>query len=454
MPLQPGSSERVIKDNIAELVKAGRKPAQAAAIAYKQAGKAKDAMHYYTTARLSENISLTPEGYMLCIGAPIARVGELNYVAGELLDDEGNEVVDPLNGQIRITRGAEDLFNPVSMASFEGKAITVSHPSDFVCPLTWNEVSVGHMQNIRPGTGDDADKLLADLMITDADAISLVQAGLRELSLGYDAEYEKVEPGVGRQSNIVGNHVALVRKGRNGTEVAVRDSAPETIPGSMKMSLKLREAMKKLIGRAVDEMPDDALENTDKPAPSADAPGDTETRMANIEEGIAKLMAMLEGNAPAADVVPPAAEEDATGQRLAKIEEALASLIDKCAGAMDVKPATTDAKATDAAAATIDADTKSRVEIVAPGTAESPTMVKDAITAFGKTTDGAAALTALAGIKDENALLTALSEVVKAKRDAVLAAPTVDNMFGLKPGPMTAEKINEMNEQRYGKTQA
>jgi hypothetical protein len=41
MPLKPGHSSAVIRSNIAELVKAGHKPDQAAAIAYREAGKYK-----------------------------------------------------------------------------------------------------------------------------------------------------------------------------------------------------------------------------------------------------------------------------------------------------------------------------------------------------------------------------------------------------------------------------
>lgn len=39
MPLQPGSSKKVIQQNIRTEVQAGKKPSQAAAIAYKKAGK-------------------------------------------------------------------------------------------------------------------------------------------------------------------------------------------------------------------------------------------------------------------------------------------------------------------------------------------------------------------------------------------------------------------------------
>lgn len=41
MPLKKGSSKKTVSSNIAELVRSGRDPKQAAAIAYNEAGKAK-----------------------------------------------------------------------------------------------------------------------------------------------------------------------------------------------------------------------------------------------------------------------------------------------------------------------------------------------------------------------------------------------------------------------------
>lgn len=41
MPLKKGSSKKVISQNIGELIKSGRKPDQAAAIAYSEARKSK-----------------------------------------------------------------------------------------------------------------------------------------------------------------------------------------------------------------------------------------------------------------------------------------------------------------------------------------------------------------------------------------------------------------------------
>ena len=41
MPLKSGKSKKVISQNIATEIRAGKKPAQAAAIAYSKAGKSK-----------------------------------------------------------------------------------------------------------------------------------------------------------------------------------------------------------------------------------------------------------------------------------------------------------------------------------------------------------------------------------------------------------------------------
>lgn len=406
-----------------------------------------DSMHYYATARLSENISTTPEGFLLCTGVPVARTGNLNYAKGELLTESGEEAIQAKDGMIVISRDESTLFDPKTIASFEGKPVTINHPSDFVSPENWKEVSVGHMQNVRPGIGDDADKLMADLLIIDKDAISLVLAGLREVSLGYDAEYEELEPGIGRQTNIVGNHVALVRKGRNGSEVAVRDSAPETTHGSMKMSAKLRDAIKKLIGRAVDEMPDDMMK--EEPTPVAGETADPmDARLSAIEAALAKLLQeeTSEEEEPAAVVMDetPATEPAAApsmDERLATIEAAIAKL----AAPKEEAPAADACKS-------LDADTLSRIEILVPGMDAATATVKDAIAAFGKTTDGAAVLKTFDSIKDESALLLAVSEAVKISRQSQLAV-TVDRMPTLQVGNMSPQAINEMNAKHFGLNQ-
>ena len=231
MPLAEGSSKEVIGKNIEELVKAGHPQKQATAIAYKKAGidcpttdranvkhfVMRDRMEYYAPTALGKSRSITPEGFLLCKDVAIARTGTQKYSTLELaLDGDAS-------GDIVVERLPEEVFRDETIASFEGKPVTVMHPAEFVTPETWRDHSVGHVQNVRRGKGIEDDLLLADILITAADAIAYVNQELPELSCGYNSDYEQTEPGRAIQREIVGNHVALVDRGRAGPRVAIKD---------------------------------------------------------------------------------------------------------------------------------------------------------------------------------------------------------------------------------------
>jgi hypothetical protein len=177
---------------------------------------------FYTVQELSANQSKTPEGYLLCESVPIARTGEQLYACTEV-------PIDPTpTGVIRVMREPDQVFRPETLSSFEGKPVTLTHPDDKVDPASWREVAVGTATNVRRGAGIEDDYVFADLLITDAEAIAAIEAAKSkgapmQVSCGYDAEYEQLEPGVGRQFNIVGNHVALVERGRAGSRCAIKD---------------------------------------------------------------------------------------------------------------------------------------------------------------------------------------------------------------------------------------
>lgn len=233
MPLHSGSSNAVIASNIAELVRNGHSQAQAAAIAYHEAGETRDdeestRISFYAPTELGPKQRETPEGYLVCEDVPIARTGELVYVPGEIEATQGQEPIQPgRDGVIRVMREEDQVFDPVSMASFLGKPVTIDHPDEWVTPENWRSLAIGVVFNVRRGEGEFADTLMADLLIQEKSGIDAIRAGKRELSCGYDADYEAVEPGVARQFNILGNHVALVDKGRCGLRCAVRDSKPD-----------------------------------------------------------------------------------------------------------------------------------------------------------------------------------------------------------------------------------
>ncbi|AIO50117.1 hypothetical protein DM44_3167 [Burkholderia cepacia] len=188
----------------------------------------------YATEQLGERQSITPEGFLLCEAVPIARVGAQDYAYFELPEIEAKD------GVIVAERTADVLFSPETLASFEGKPITIDHPPDFVTPANFKSVVVGFVMNVRRGEGDQSDLMLADLLIFDAEAIRLVQLKvLAQVSNGYDADYEQIAPGRARQVVIVGNHVALVKSARCGPVCSIGDSSSNLLPtGDASMATK------------------------------------------------------------------------------------------------------------------------------------------------------------------------------------------------------------------------
>lgn len=218
-----------------------------------------DAGRWFTPETLSARQRMTPEGFLLCEAVPIARTGTLIYDESEIPVEGGP------GGLVTIERNADEVFRPETMASFEGKPVTLSHPDDFVNPSNWRQLSVGIVQNVRRGAGVESDLMLADLLITDAEAIELVRRDndpnserLRQVSCGYDADYEQLAPGRGRQTTIVGNHVALVERGRCGPRCAIGDS--DTMSKTKKRSFadRLRAAFMSKDAEAAEELAKEA----------------------------------------------------------------------------------------------------------------------------------------------------------------------------------------------------
>jgi uncharacterized protein len=188
-----------------------------------------DRSMFYAPTALGRARKITPEGYLLCEGVAIGRLGTQNYSVAELHNPDPNatQYVPDSDGRFTVERLPEEVFDPQSMASFEGKDITVQHPNEFITPDSWSADSVGHMQNIRRGTGAEDDLLVADLLIKDPGAIAYVNRDLPEVSCGYNSEYEQVAPGRLIQRNIIGNHCALVDRGRAGPRCAIKDHLTE-----------------------------------------------------------------------------------------------------------------------------------------------------------------------------------------------------------------------------------
>lgn len=162
--------------------------------------------------------SLTPEGFLRLKGR-IARTGNQLY-----FDGDGNEWIEH--------RPAAEVFEPKSMQTFEMAIVTEDHPPEMVTVENVDKYKKGILgsQIVRDGI-----YLVADILITDKKLIQSIMDGLKvELSCGYFATildesgvdengqaYDKV------QTDIEGNHVAVVEEGRAGPEckLFISDSA-------------------------------------------------------------------------------------------------------------------------------------------------------------------------------------------------------------------------------------
>ena len=172
-------------------------------------------MQYFGN-RISENISRRePEGYLLCLNVPVARTGMQEYLPEELGLGSGP-------GFIQVYRPEEEVFAPETMASFEAVPVTNDHPRDGVDLDNIRRLQAGHAQNVRRGSGEEADLLLADLVITDERLIEAILNGKREISCGYTYELAE-ENGRYIQRKIRGNHIAVVDAGRAGARISIKD---------------------------------------------------------------------------------------------------------------------------------------------------------------------------------------------------------------------------------------
>lgn len=218
------------------------------------------AIAYYGTS-ISPHVDRTPEGYLICRDVPIARTGTQEYFAREMMLEGDPERI------ITVDRRPEDVFEAATLASFEGKPVTDGHPPENVSPENFSAYTRGHVQNVRRS----GDFIVADLYINDSSLASEVENRVkREVSCGYTCNY--VPDGNGyRQTNIRGNHVAVVPAGRAGHSVAIKDSAPEVEKGRNKMSQFTHKLLTLLGMAAKDASPEELKDMVDATATALDA---------------------------------------------------------------------------------------------------------------------------------------------------------------------------------------
>lgn len=351
-------------------------------------------MRFLTTEDIGRTRSRTPQGYLVCWGAPIARTGMMLYAAGEVPVEPGPD------GIIRVTRDEAELFDPDTLASFEGLPITVGHPEEWVTPENWRQLAHGYGANIRQGVGEQSDLMLADLFITDPATIKRVESGdLPEISNGYDSEYESTGQGRGRQYQMRGNHIAFVEQGRCGSRCAVGDEATVTMKRATPMAKRtwrdrLRTAFKAQDEAALEEALQEAQEQSE-------ATGEPQRVVIEVQAATANVVSEEETKDAVAKVGDQAAFNDSFQRALDALTSAVQRLSDKKTADENMAEGETNPVALSTAEIEADADeaagertvdsgetvdTIARAEILVPGiklpTLDTKTSTKDTLCAF------------------------------------------------------------------------
>ncbi|MBV2144235.1 DUF2213 domain-containing protein [Falsochrobactrum sp. TDYN1] len=160
------------------------------------------------------------DGYLVA-NARTARIGIQQYL--------GPEIGRPDLGVVNVYRDEAEVFSKRSLDTFSRIPITLDHPDDVVTADNWKQYAVGT-------TGDevlrDGEYLKIGLKITDADAVKAVKDGKRELSVGYAADLVWADgvapdgtPYQAKQTGISANHIAIVSRGRAGSQARIGDGA-------------------------------------------------------------------------------------------------------------------------------------------------------------------------------------------------------------------------------------
>lgn len=174
----------------------------------------------FTDKTTFDGLKITADGYLVA-NVRAARTGIQNYL--------GSEVGKPEMSTVRVYRPEAEVFHKDTLASFTHIPITNDHPPESVTADNWKKYGVG---DTGEDVARDGETMRVSMMVKDAAAIRAVEGGKRELSCGYNCDL-KWESGFTKdgqpydavQTNIRGNHLAIVNAARGGPTLKIGDEA-------------------------------------------------------------------------------------------------------------------------------------------------------------------------------------------------------------------------------------
>ena len=225
----------------------------------------------------------TKEGF-LSVVADFARIGIQDYFVGELPRSEvPPDLRDDPFTIVRLLRPEKEVFADSSMQSFSQKPVTNEHPPEHINSKNFKDFQVGFS---GAEVSKNQDRLRVPLLIQDSEVIKEIKAGKDALSAGYSAKVlwssgvdDVHGPYDAIQSNIHGNHIAIVEKARAGADVKINDSWSD-IEDKTKPKKGEKEMAKRKINGITVEFSDSGAEAVDG---LVAALSDSEKKMVKLE---------------------------------------------------------------------------------------------------------------------------------------------------------------------------
>ena len=175
-------------------------------------------MRFTDSVQQAGEVRRTKEGF-LAASVLCARTGIQEYSGREMGLDQDI---------VRIYRPANEVFKKKSLATFVGKPATDDHPPVAVNKDNWKDFAVG---SIGEEVARDGEYVRVSLALMDGDVVNKVEAGKRELSMGYSMALDwtagttdKGEAYDAVMTDIEINHIAVVDRGRAGPRARVGDN--------------------------------------------------------------------------------------------------------------------------------------------------------------------------------------------------------------------------------------
>jgi len=202
------------------------------------------------------NVLADDNGFIPVEDRPISKVGVFPYLGSSIGASEPNRIY-------MVYRPASELSNKETINSFKLVPLIDEHE------MLGTDATPAEKKGVQGTTGENIyfkdGVLYGNMKVYSERMKNLIEGGKKELSLGYKCKYV-FESGnfEGKQydaiqTNLRGNHIALVEEGRMGKEVSVVDGALKTVVTMDRNDIKLKEQEVAITKEEMQAVLDEAL---------------------------------------------------------------------------------------------------------------------------------------------------------------------------------------------------